>query len=311
MHEFRINWIPFAVAMLASWMAVPAEAQIPRPEDFFADPSKMFEEMFGPEPKEQERALAEIEVSVQEERRVGTQAAQAFLTSLRSQGIRVTNRGGQVGYLQDLVKTIQPLMENADRYKKIEVYLARSPRADARSFPGGTLVFFEGMFERSENEAALIGVVGHELSHLDRGHQLRRVREWKLIQLRLSGQGRAFTPQQFMQTGMMFAKVWTRPFRPEDELKADRDGARWAYLAGYDPRELAKLFERLGGDEQGRVALPSFLQSHPAPANRRQVVIDAYDQLQLQRPAGRLYVGKENLRRRVARSRQEFEPPGE
>ncbi len=307
MLEFRLCWMRLAVAMVVSWIAAPAQAQIPRAEDFFVDPSRMLEEMFGPDLPGQDQALAEIEVSVQEERRVGAQAAQAYLTSLRSQGIAVTNRGREVAYLQDLVKTIQPLMENADRYQKIEVYLARSPQADARSFPGGTLVFFEGMFERCGNEAALIGVVGHELSHLDRGHQLRRVRHWKLIERRLSGPGEAFAPRQFMQTGMMFAKIWTRPFRPEEELQADRDGARWAYLAGYDPRELAELFQRLRGDEQARGALPSFLQSHPAPPSRRQVVIDAYDQLQLQRPVDRLYVGKENLRRKVARSRREFE----
>ena len=111
-----------------------------------------------------------------------------------------------------------------------------------------------------------------------------------------------------MQTGMMFAKMWTQPFRPEDELEADRDGARWAYQTGYDPRELAKLFERLRGDGPAGIALPPFLQSHPDPASRRKAVLDAYEELQRQRPADRLYVGKENLRRRVARSRREFEP---
>ena len=34
-------------------------------------------------------------------------------------------------------------------------------------------------------------------------------------------------------------------FRPEDEAEADRDGAAWAYRAGYDPREMAALFYTL------------------------------------------------------------------
>ena len=142
----------------------------------------MLEEMFGPDSPEQEQALAKIEVSAEEERRIGTQAAQAFLDSLKSQGIAVTDRGRDVAYLEDLVKTIHPRMQHGDRYPKVTVYLAKSPLANAQSFPGGTLVFFEGMFERCGNEAALIGVVGHELAHLDREHQLRRVRQWKLLQ---------------------------------------------------------------------------------------------------------------------------------
>ena len=40
-------------------------------------------------------------------------------------------------------------------------------------------------------------------------------------------------------------RLLSRPFRPEDESEADRDGAAWAYRAGYDPREMAALFERL------------------------------------------------------------------
>lgn len=313
MHEFGLRCTTIAVAVAACWLAVPAEAQFPLPEGFPIDPSKVLEEMFGPEAEaeaeEQERALAEVEITIDEERRVGTRAARAFLTSLKGQGIRVIDRGREVGYLHDLVKTIRPLMAHADRYGKIQVYLAESPEADARSFPGGTLVFFEGMLERCGNEAALIGVVGHELSHLDRGHQLRRVRRWKLVERRLSGQPGRLTPRQLMESGTMFAKMWTRPFRPEDELEADADAARWAYLAGYDPRELAKLFARVGdGDGDGRAAMPFFLQSHPAPPRRRQVVLDRYEQLQHQRPNDTLYIGEENLRRRIARCRQELEP---
>ena len=38
--------------------------------------------------------------------------------------------------------------------------------------PGGTLIFFRGILDFAGSEAALVGVIGHELSHLDHGHQL-------------------------------------------------------------------------------------------------------------------------------------------
>jgi hypothetical protein len=37
------------------------------------------------------------------------------------------------------------------------------------------LVFFRGFLETAGNEAAVVGIVGHELSHLDRGHHLWRI----------------------------------------------------------------------------------------------------------------------------------------
>jgi predicted Zn-dependent protease len=105
----------------------------------------------------------------------------------------------------------------------------------------------------------------------------------------------------------MLLQVWTRPFRPELEAEADRDGARWAYAAGYDPRETARLFLKLR--DRGKdlpAALPSFLQSHPAAEGRHRAIMELYDQLQQEKPQQKLYIGKENLRRRVPRAQQEF-----
>ena len=52
--------------------------------------------------------------------------------------------------------------------------------ADAFSVPGGDLLFSQGLLETAGNEAALMGVVCHELAHLDRGHQLLELRRAKL-----------------------------------------------------------------------------------------------------------------------------------
>ena len=305
---------PLVVLILAGWAtcwsASTLAAAEPLPvaaDEAFPDPQEMFDRLFGKEREEDKKALAEIEVSRREERQMGERAVRAYLAQLKRQKIRVVARGKDVDYLRGLVETIRPLMTNSKRYPRIQVYLAQSSRCDARSFPGGTLVFFRGLLESARSEAAVVGIVGHELAHLERGHHLDRLRRVKLAQQTFSEGPQGFSPESFFRTGSTMMQIWTRPFRPEFEAEADRDGAGWAYAAGYDPRETARLFLELGGRRKNLpVPVPDFLRSHPAPEGRHQAIMHLYNKLQQEKPQPKLYVGKENLRRRVTRAQREF-----
>jgi predicted Zn-dependent protease len=231
---------------------------------------------------------------------MGQAALEAYLAGLEGQKIQVIRRGKDVAYLRDLVATLHPLLANRRRYPTIPVLLADSPQIEARSFPGGSLVFFRGLLESAGSEAALVGIIGHELAHLDRGHVLDRARRVKLAQQTFSGRAGGLSLPEFFNLGATSLKMWTRPFQPQYELEADRDGARLAYRAGYDPREMARLFSDLQKRQAGQgVPLPAFLQSHPAPGDRAKAVLDLYEELQRQQPKQGLYAGKENLRRRI------------
>ena len=270
------------------------------------DPEAFFGQFFGGA-QDDDKVLAAIEVSPAEEERLGNAAADAFLAELKRLGIRVVNRGRDAAYLRAMVETVRPQMQNARRYRNIRVWLAESSYVEARSFPGGTLVFFRGLLEAADDEAALVGVVGHELSHLDRGHCLTNLRRMKLAQQTFSNSGQPFSPQRWMAAGSTLVRMWCRPFRPEDESAADRDGATWAYRLGYDPRRTAALFLKLSTRDQPLPAFfPDWLRSHPRWADRHQAILALYDELQKQQPRDRLYVGRENLRRRVPRSQKQF-----
>ena len=268
---------------------------------FWADPQAMFENLFGQEGQLDERLLAEIEVTGRDERRIGRQLVDAYLTELRRQGLGVTTRGRDIVYLRQLVAKLQPMMTQKERYPAIDIWLVLSDRCDAQSFPGGHLVFFRGLLESAGNEAALIGIVGHELSHLDRGHHTRRIQQVKLTERTFSGRPAAMSMDKFFATGMVMMRAWMRPFRIEYEREADVDGARWSYQAGYDCREMAQLFLRL--QQRGDLVdlpVPEFFRSHPAATDRHQAILQEYHRLQAEMPKAQLVVGEENLRRRTA-----------
>jgi predicted Zn-dependent protease len=303
-----------ATALLATAVRVPpAIAQAPRPGESprkffvpFSDPQQFFEQFFGGETEQQRQALANVPVSPQEESQYGSRAAKAYLDELQRRNIDVQRKGKDVEYLHRLVETLRPRMRNAQRYPRIQVLLAEVDWTDARSCPGGTLFIDRGMIDYAGSEATLVGILGHELSHLDHGHQLHVIRRIKLSRQTFSG-NLPQSPEKFFQNGMMLMKAFMRPFRPEDEAEADRDGARWTYELGYDPQELASMFLRMHERGPGlRDVMPEFLQSHPDYLRRRENVQRIYEELQGDRPKDDLYVGQENLRRRITRAERRF-----
>jgi predicted Zn-dependent protease len=277
------------------------------PNGFPGNPEALIDQMFGKATPEEEKMLAEIDVPYSEEREFGRLQVEAYLEQLREQGLRALRKGKDVDYLTELVDTIKPFLKNAGRYKKITIYVVESPSVDARSFPGGTLFFSKGLLKFAETEAALIGIVGHELSHLDRGHLVFPLKRGKVLERTAAEGATGFDPQQFFAAGTTMMRVMGRPFRPEDEAAADRDGATWAYRAGYDPRELASLFDNLHRrNSEPKLPFGSFFRTHPYSDERCEAILKQHDELQKSTPRETLYRGKKNLAQRIARSQQEF-----
>lgn len=298
----------FATALGTCLVVPTAFGEEPRRDvapPFF--PEQLFEQFFPGAGEAAERQLSEMRIALEDERRVGQQMVEAYRGELKRRRLRVLDRGEDVEYLTALVNTLRPYLQNAERYRDIDVFVIDSPLTDARSFPGGTLFFYRGLLDFAESEAALAGVVGHELSHLDRGHQLILLKQSKLFEQAFANP-RGFDPQQFIRAGMNMARLMSRPFRPEDEAAADYDGVLWSYRAGYDPQELARLFVRLDQRDGGKNRnVPSFLRTHPYSLDRHAAVIEQFKTLQRTELRAELYIGRENLKQRTAMVRKRFE----
>ena len=272
--------------------------------DGAAAAEQVFDRFFG-ETAAERQALQQVEVDGREERRIGEAGIQDLLNSLRAQRIRVLTRGKDVDYLVSLTAEIRPRMQNAKRYRTIHVYVAETDSLDARAFPGGSIVFTTGMLDFAGSEAAVVGVLAHELSHIDHGHQLRLARGVKLAEQGWSGER---SPDFGMPANVMLAtKQFARPFHAEDEAEADRDSATWSFELGYEPLEMAKLFRRLDRlHPAGPVRMPDFVRTHPYNAERYAAVKKLADELRASQPKRKPYVGIKNLRQRTPRSVKRF-----
>jgi len=164
------------------------------------------------------------------------------------------------------------------------------------------------MLNAAQSEAAIVAVLGHELSHIDRGHQLRHLKSMKLAQQTFAGRNGAVNFEQMMGNTMFIAQSFARPFRPEHESEADSDGVAWAYRKGYDPIEFAKLFLRWGRRDDGRSQnLPAFFRTHPYHRDRYDAVVAQLKELKRTDPRDDLYIGQKNLIELVPRSKRKYD----
>lgn len=139
---------------------------------------------------------------------------------------------------------------------------------DAAGHP--TITFTLALIADARNQDELAFVMGHEAAHHIAGHiplkQQSALAGAVLGGLLATAAGMdAATVQQMTDLG---AGVGAASYSKEYELQADAIGTEIAWRAGYDPMRGMAFFDRIPdpGDE--------FLGSHPANAQRKQVVAE-------------------------------------
>jgi predicted Zn-dependent protease len=156
-----------------------------------------------------------------------------------------------------------------------EFHVVDSPVVNAFALPGGFAYLTRGILAHMNSEAEMVGVLGHEIGHITARHSAQQMSRTQLASIGL-GLGMVFVPEvrpfgDLLQgsLGLLFLK-----FGRDDESEADRLGVRYSIGAGYDPRQMAGFFDVLArmGEQSGEV-LPTWLSTHPDPADRGQKIL--------------------------------------
>lgn len=145
--------------------------------------------------------------------------------------------------------------------------VTNSKEINAFALPGGFVYINRGLIEITETESEVAGVLGHEISHVVLRHGTSQLSKALLAQFPLAvlgglgGIGRAVS--QIGSAGMSLAFL---KFSRDAEKDADILGTQIMVRAGYDPRGMVSMFEKLNRIGGGRG--PQFLSDHPNPENR-------------------------------------------
>lgn len=145
--------------------------------------------------------------------------------------------------------------------------VANSREINAFALPGGYVYINRGLIDITNDESEIAGVLGHEMAHATLRHGTNQLSKALLLQLPLAFlsemKGTAGIIGQIGSLGMALAFL---KFSRSAEKNADILGVQTMTRAGYDPRGMVTIFEKLQRDSEGKG--PQFLSDHPNPENR-------------------------------------------
>lgn len=200
----------------------------------------------------------------------------------------VYDEAGVAAYVEELGQRVlevsawgQPETPAEIRNTPFTFRVLDSEVVNAFALPGGFIYITRGLLAHMENEAQLAVVLGHEIGHVLARHSSRRAAQQQTGQLGLIGAavlggvfGGGRVAQGILEYGGTGVQLLFLSHSREDERESDRAGVAYAEYAGYDAAEAASFFRSLQrlGEQQGEGGLPSFLSTHPDPAEREQTI---------------------------------------
>jgi beta-barrel assembly-enhancing protease len=210
-------------------------------------------------------------VSPQQEHQLG----RAWLSLLRGQVAQLSDP-----QLKDFVETtVYRLAETSQlQDRRLEFILINSRELNAFAAPGGIVGVNGGLFLNAQSEAEYAAVLAHELAHLSQRHFARGIEAQQRMQVPvlaamlagivIAAAGAGDAGIATIMGSQAAAIQEQQRFSRQNEQEADRIGIINLEKAGYDPRAMPSMFERLMRQYRFDAKPPEFLLTHPVTESR-------------------------------------------
>ena len=168
-------------------------------------------------------------------------------------------------YIFCVAQSVLRVVEEPYASQAWEIEVFDMPAANAFAMPGGKIGVFSGLLEVAQDQDQLAAVIGHEIAHVTREHQVQQVNRGMVTQGAAAVVGASVGMQQTAQLAAQLGL--TLPFSRKHESEADDVGLLYMADAGFDPRASVTLWKNME-EKSGGARPPLFLSTHPAPEDR-------------------------------------------
>lgn len=211
-----------------------------------------------------------VTITKEQEIALGLQSAPEMAAEFGGldQDIRVQNFLDEIG--QKLVN--ESFAIQADYPFEFTV-LADDQTVNAFALPGGQVFITRGLLNLMETEGELAAVLGHEIVHVVARHSAEQIAQAQLAQGLTGALVMAtYDPENpssmgTAQVAMLISQLVSMKFGREDEIQSDEYGVRLVSEAGYDPRSMISVMQKLQ-ESSGGAGQVEFFSTHPSYENR-------------------------------------------
>ena len=173
-------------------------------------------------------------------------------------------------------------------------YVMDDPTVNAFALPGGSIFVTRGILTHMNDEAELVGVLGHEIGHVTARHSVQQMTRQQIAQIGLgvgsiiSSDVAQYAGLASQGLGVLFLK-----YGRDAESQADQLGFKYMVRDGYDPHAMASMFTTLQRVSrlEGAGDIPEWASTHPDPGNRVEATMKRLDTLSV--PESKLRYARE------------------
>jgi Zn-dependent protease with chaperone function len=154
---------------------------------------------------------------------------------------------------------------NLKNTKKLKFTVVNSEMVNAFALPDGNIVVFSGILNTMKDYDELVGLIGHEVAHVNHRHSMKMVcrnLSGYLFVSAVLGDANGVMATIGDNVNSLQSLSYSRKF----EHEADVEGFEIIALNKINPKGMSNLFKRLQDEEV--VSIPEFLSSHPVTTER-------------------------------------------
>lgn len=137
--------------------------------------------------------------------------------------------------------------------------------ANALALPSGMIIMTDELVHLARDDREIVGILAHELAHVEQRHGLRNMYQstgiFLLISM-LTGDVASMTSTASSLPTFLIESGYSRQF----ETAADTFAGRYMLQQGWGTKPLHDILQRLSGDQSK--GLPTFLSTHPGSEER-------------------------------------------
>lgn len=142
---------------------------------------------------------------------------------------------------------------------------------NAFAVPGGYVYLYTGLLKYLDSEAALAGIIGHEIAHVERRHSTQRITSAYGIQIILSIALGNNPSQVTEMVANLFGGLALLANSRANEDESDDYSIKYLRSTRFYPGAVKFFFEKLRDDgkvSRGGQGIATFLSTHPDPIAR-------------------------------------------
>ena len=213
---------------------------------------------------------SEVTLSPADERALG----EAFMREIRAR-LTLVDDPLVERYIQSLGYRLVASSDRRDL--QFTFFVVEHVSLNAFAAPGGFIGVNSGMILATQSESEFASVLAHEIAHVTQRHIVRGIDHASRSNLPvLAGILAAIIiGVQDVEAGQAAAAAVIGStaqrrinFTRQNEMEADRVGIQILANAGFDPRQMAGVFEKLQYAARFSPVAPEFLSTHPVTTNR-------------------------------------------